>query len=564
MRHRFFLFKLLTITLLLIKSSVIFAQPVFRDSVISEKLLYHAIHLDPQDNKILPWYSNNLGNSYDFIINKVWNFWDTMRIDKNGLPYYMNHQVWRSDFNDKRGVGGDQFAMALSSWNLYYGYSGNEAVKEEMKFIADYYIAHSSSTAHSVWPNIPYPYNSMIYAGVYDGDMVLGKGFTQPDKAGSFGFELVKLYKMNNSFPWPNITDQQYLNAAIGIANTLAKKVKQGDAKYSPLPFKVNANTGEIGKLKSNTGSGKIDQLSNYTTNWAGTMELFLNLIELKKGDTESYKKAFNILLIWMKKYPLKTNKWGPFFEDIPGWSDTQINAISFAQFMMNHPNYFPDWKAEVKEIFNWVYHKLGNRDWIKYGVTVVNEQTAYQTPGNSHTLRQAAAELQYAMMSGDSSIKENAVRQLNWATYMVDHDGKNCYPKDEVWMTDGYGDYIRHFLNAMAAYPILAPSNQNHLLSTTSVIQLMAYSPIINKFLVPEVPLDQVKQTLLSYRTFDKRSTEIFRLIKKPMAVFVNAKKIEENDKAETENWSWKPMSEGGILTIRHSNGNQVFITDK
>ncbi len=563
MRHRFFLFKLLTIMLLLIKSSAIFAQPVFKDSIINEKLLYHAIHLDPSDNKILPWYSSNLGKSYDFIINKVWNFWDTMRIDKNGLPYYMNHQVWRSDFNDKRGVGGDQFAMALSSWNLYYGYSGNEAVKEEMKFIADYYIAHSFSPSDAVWPNIPYPYNSMIYAGVYDSDMVLGKGFTQPDKAGSFGFELVKLYKMNNSFPWPNITDQQYLNAAIGIANTLAKKVKLGNANYSPLPFKVNANTGEIGKLKSNTGSGNIDQLSNYTSNWAGTMELFLNLIELKKGDTESYQKAFNILLIWMKKYPLKTNKWGPFFEDIPGWSDTQINAISFAQFMMNHPNYFPDWKAEVKEIFNWVYHKLGNRDWIKYGVTVVNEQTAYQTPGNSHTVRQAAAELQYAMMSGDSSYIENAIRQLNWATYMVDHDGKNCYPRDEVWMTDGYGDYIRHFLNAMAAYPALAPSNQNHLLSTNSVIQLMAYAPNINKFLVPEVPIDQVKNTLINYRTFDKKSTEVFRLTKKPSIVLVNQVKMKEGNITDTENWNWVPLEIGGVLTIHHLNGNRISVID-
>ena len=69
----------------------------------------------------------------------------------------MNHQVWRTDFNDRRGIGGDQFAMALSSWNLFYGYSGNEAVKEEMKFIADYYLTHSLSPADAAWPNFPYP-----------------------------------------------------------------------------------------------------------------------------------------------------------------------------------------------------------------------------------------------------------------------------------------------------------------------------------------------------------------------------------------------------------------------
>ncbi len=561
MRSLYFFSKLLLVCFYLFRPNALFAQIISEQVLANEKLGYHRIHLAEKTKTIIPWYSSDLGMSYDFIIHKVWNFWDTMRIDKNGLPYYMNHQVWRSDFNDKRGIGGDQFAMALSSWNLYYGYSGNEAVKEEMKFIADYYIAHSFSPPHSIWPNIPFPYNTMIYAGNYDGDMVLGKGYTQPDKAGSFGYELLKLYKMNHNFPWPNITDQQYLNAAIGIANTLAKNIKVGDSNFSPLPFKVNALSGKIGKLKSNAGTGAEEQSSGYTTNWSGTMELFLGLIALKEGDTNAYKKAFIQLLSWMKQYPLINNKWGPFFEDIPGWSDTQINAISFAQFMMNHPIYFPDWKTEVKKIFNWVYHKLGNSEWINYGVTVVNEQTAYQTPGNSHTARQAAAALQYASLCGDSTYTENAIRQLNWATYMVDHDGKNCYPRDEVWMTDGYGDYIRHFLNAMAAYPALSPSNQNHLISTNSVIQLMAYAPDINKFLVPELPVELAKKTMISYRTFDKKSTEIFRTTKKPSHVLVNQVPIKEGNSSDAENWSWMPLDIGGILTIHHLNGNRIAV---
>ena len=190
------------------------AQSKVIETIIQEKLLYHPIHLNAADQTILPWYSTDQGKSYDFAINQVWNFWNTMRTDKNGLPYYMNHQVWRGDFNDRRGVGGDQFAMALSSWNWYYGYSGNEAVKEEMKFIADYYITHSLSPADAVWPNIPYPYNTLIYSGIYDGDMVIGPGFTQPDKAGSLGLELVKLLKMTNTKHHPNINDKRYLDAA--------------------------------------------------------------------------------------------------------------------------------------------------------------------------------------------------------------------------------------------------------------------------------------------------------------------------------------------------------------
>ncbi|HSO86199.1 MAG TPA: hypothetical protein VLQ91_06585, partial [Draconibacterium sp.] len=401
-------------------------------------------------------------------------------------------------------------------------------------------------------------------SGIYDGDMVIGPGYTQPDKAGSFAYELVKLYKMTNTTTYPNITDKRYLDAAVKIANTLVNKMIEGDNNNSPLPFKVNAVSGEIGKLKNNSGDGKDDQLSSYTSNWSGTMELFLNLIELKVGSTGKYQIAFDKLLNWMKNYPLKTNKWGPFFEDVPGWSDTQINAVTFAQFMMNHQEYFPEWKTEVKGIFDWVYKTLGNKEWEKYGVVVVNEQTAYQTPGNSHSSRQASAELQYAALTGDQSMVQNAIRTLNWATYMVDDDGKNCYPRDEIWMTDGYGDYVRHYLRAMALKPELAPSDQNHLLSSTSVIQLMEYPQALGKFYGSYTPSEKTNNTLINYRTFDYKSTEVIRMTQKPESVLVYNRQIPETEQTDREGWSWKPQEKGGILTVRHWNGNRILVMGK
>jgi hypothetical protein len=76
-----------------------------------ETLVYHPIVTD-HEGHILPWYDSNLGKSYDYILHLVWNFWSAMRTDPNGLPYYMNHQVWNPNFNDPRGIGGDQLAMA--------------------------------------------------------------------------------------------------------------------------------------------------------------------------------------------------------------------------------------------------------------------------------------------------------------------------------------------------------------------------------------------------------------------------------------------------------------------
>jgi hypothetical protein len=265
-------------------------------------------------------------------------------------------------------------------------------------------------------------------------------------------------------------------------------------------------------------------------------------LIELKHGDSIAYQKAFDITLSWMKKYPVKTNKWGPFFEDIPRWSDTQINAITYAHFILEHPELDPEWKENVKAIFKWVHTELDNKQYLKYNVIPVDEQTAYRQPGNSHSARQAAAELLYWEKTGDTTYVRNAVRQLHWATYMVDFDGKNFYPTNAVWMTDGYGDYVRHYLRAMASAPELAPDDADHLLRSSSIIQQIEYN-----------------DKRISYKTFDKNSIELLRLTSKPKGIAIDGKALNEST-PENEGWQWQAMTKGGILKI-HKQGLDVAI---
>jgi hypothetical protein len=544
----------LILLLVIISFKTSFGQP--------EMLIYHNIETDAS-GKIVPWFSTEPGIAYSYVVQSVWRFWDTMRIDMNGLPYYMNHQVWKPDVDDTRGIGGDQLQMALSSWLLLYQFTGNERIKENMKFITGYYLTHGLSDASAKWPYLPYPYNTLIYSGIFDGDMVIGKNYTQPDKAGSLGLELIHLYKITGTKRHGQTPSAIYLDAAINIANTLGSHIIEGDDKKSPLPFKVNAITGEPGKLLSNNGDGSIASLSDYTTNWSGTMELFLELIKMNKGDVLLYQHSFDRLLSWMKKYPLKNNKWGPFFEDVPGWSDTQINAITFAQFMMNHQEYFPEWKNEVEGIFKWVYKTLGNKTWEKYGVVVVNEQTAYLVPGNSHTSREASAELQYVSLTGDTVRKQNAIRQLNWATYMVDYDGKNRYPQDENWLTDGYGDYVRHFLRAMGVLPELAPSDEEHILSSSSVVQEVEYKNRTGANYMSSPDNPDLKNIKLRYTTFDKKGTEKIRLLNKPSQILIEGIPAAASSDLSVNSYIWQPLRKGGILIINHVDGTEITLMD-
>ena len=505
-----------------------------RDSTSADTLQYHRIRFDKRTGGIIPWYSNNIGQSYDTCLTLVWNFWKNMETDSNGLKYYMNRQVWKPD-SDGRGLGGDQISMALSSWALLYAYTGDSAIIANMRYMADEYLVRSLSDSSAKLPYLPFPYNTELLSGKYDGDMILGKGITQPDKAGSFGHELITLFKITG--------EQKYLDAARKIAITLAENIRVGDNELSPWPFKVDAKTGEVGWLYTWPKHQKVKP-SEYTTNYSGTLDLFQEMSQLDKQNMILYQKAFQNCLIWMKAYPMKTNKWGPFFEDVSGWSDTQINAMTFARYILQNQKYFPNWSSDVKGIIEWVRKTLGNKEQIKYGVLTTNEQTWYPVPGNSHSSRQASVELMYTRMTGDTTYATNAVRQLNWATYTVNEKGWNFYIRDNIWMTDGYGDYVRHYLRAMAEFPELAPDNKNKLLSSNSIVKNIGYNS------------DKIE-----YQTYDLISTEVFRLIRKPTRIFIDGHSLKETLDETTSSYSWQCMDKGGVLTINKKGDNVSII---
>jgi hypothetical protein len=541
----------------MIKKAFAISLMLFVFSVISlhaqqgELLIYHPIQTDKAGN-IIPWYNPDPAISYDHNLHLVWDFWLNMRRDPDGLPYYMEHQVWNKNIDDQRGIGGDQFMMAISSWRLLYAYLGDEHLKTNMYFLAGYYLTHGLSPANCKWPDIPFPYNTLIYSGVYDGDMRNGKDVSQPDKAGSLGQQLITLYKIKS--------DPVFLDAAVKIANTLAAHTKTGDADHSPIPFKVNVFTGKTAMLNLDGKSGSWKDTTCYTSNLTPALELFYGLIQLHAGNATAYQTAADKILAWLKKYPIQDNQWGPFFEDVGEWSQTQINAMTCARYIMEHPQYFPDWKSESKSIIDWVHKNFNNYSWKKYGVTVTNEQSVYPVPGNSHSARQAADELLYCKLTGDTTMYTNAIHELNWSTYAVDVDGKNCFPTDEPWLTDGYGDYVRHYLRAMAAYPNLAP-DEDHILSTTSVIQQADYKGNFKKYLSVEFDKADTTKVKLYYRTFDDNGTEIIKLKSKPSAVLLNDNPLKEN--TESEGYTWAALEKGGVLTVKRKNGNRVIVME-
>lgn len=124
----------------------------------------------------------------------------------------------------------------------------------------------------------------------------------------------------------------------------------------------------------------------------------------------------------------------------------------------------------------------------------------------------------------------------------MVNDDGENTYPNNETWMTDGYGDYVRHYLRAMEVYPELAPAGQNHLVKSSSVVNRIKYS-----------------EHKIEYEVFDDGSTEVLRLVSKPAEIKVSGKVITENE--QNNSWSWRPLGKDGFLKIVKHEGKKVEI---
>ncbi len=492
---------------------------------------YHPIQKDTAGN-IMPWYNPNHGSSYNDAINRVWNFWKNLPLNGNGHKYYMTDHSY-SPGGSSNKVGGDQFAMALSSWTLFYAYSGDTDLVKDMVYIADHYLDNSMSLPTDSWPNIPYPCNiGDPTKAVYDGDYILGVGFTQPDKAGSIGAELVNLYKITGR--------QKYLDAAVKIANTLAVKVQPGDSTHSPYAFKLNAVTGVV-PTYSNPGF-------MYTGNVVPTMRLFEDLSKMQLGNTVQYDTAYNVIKRWVQNCPQKTNNWGCFFEDIAFPSNTETNAVTMAMYILEHPNWSATWQQDARNILDWTLTALGSHNYDTLGVTGIYEQSIDLYEGGSHTSRFAATELLYAEKTTDTSRNIQSQRQLDWATYVVDFDGKCLFSprRSAIWYTDGYGDYVRHYLRAMAAAPYLAPDSANHLLRSSSVVSYIKYEP-----------------HEINYSTYDAAATEILRLTSKPLKVKVNGIEISETVSAlNTDGWRWITYQNGsGVLEVRHDNGKQVDI---
>lgn len=515
----------------------------------------HKVVLD-DGQKLLSWlpretaYHDLMRLGWDFMLKKV-------VVEENGLPSYFSYCC--IDGKTRKGTRWPHnpaglYAMLVDGAAGYQAYFGSGDLTALVKRLLDHQIAQGSTPASWSWASVPYASSQpgdKVYRGAYDFTFVQrddkaagrgdGYGVIEPDKVGELGYGYLKFWQLTG--------DKKYQDAALACATALAEHVRPGDATHSPWPFRVY---GEHDVVRE-----------EYSAAITGPLRLLDEVIRLKlgkPGQQAKFQAARKKAWDWTVAYPMKNDEWGNYFEDIPVMPDTRnwtnVNPLELARYLLERPDLDADWRAHAGALIAFSEKTFGadvkakdpkrNEKAMQWGARTISEQSTYMYKMGSHTSRYAQVKALWFERTGDAEAKEAAFRSFNWASYMCDKDGLVTVGPVEtsIWFTDGYGDYLRHYLNGMAAVPQWAPPRQDHLLRSTSVVRQVEQAP-----------------KKMKYRTFDRDGIEVLRLSFTPKKV-VAGKPLQVRSDLDAAGYTVTDAGGGDvILRVRRVGAAQVSI---
>lgn len=556
-RNKTFIMKknLFTIVLLIVAFAASAQYKV--DTMCGAKVI-----LDTNGKLLSRYEPQTPGAGYVKAVELAVEFWKNCPVSPtNNLPLYITHcSMYRdgkggyygSDWPHNPIVVNAQMVQSMAiDWR---NFSGDESMLALVRQGLDHQIEYGTTPANWEWSSVPYASSeagSIIYDGASKFDTArteenIGRGdgsyVLEVDKIGEMGIHYLKFHQITN--------EMKYLEAAIQCADALAKHVRKGVhgkgglewktlVLTSPWPFRVKAETGEV--------------TEDYTSHVVENLRLLEELLRIKERiqlpelKAEAYKKAVDIVWNWLysSEGPIKTSIWKGYFEDI---RIDQINlnrvnnsSMEFARHLMKNPHHDANIATTVPALIWWVKNTFG-----EWGMNAINEQTGCYLPMGSHTARYASICALWYERTGDAWFKEEAFRHFNHASYMAEPDGVVQTGHNwgaEIWFSDGYVDYIRHFMEGLAAIPEWVPAG-NHLLKSTSTVQKIIYEP------------NQV-----SFTTFDKQSEVVLRLVSKPKSITVSGKALKQLDQLNGDGYIWNPLENGGVVKLKYSNGQDANI---
>lgn len=447
---------------------------------------------------------------------------------QTGLPWYLAYSCFWTDPlrpADWPDNPAGKFAMAAETLLRFQAYSGEVWFMDVVRAMLDRLIAYQTPD-HFAWPGVPYA-SAEPGTGVYFGARADGHFVTEPDKVAQAALAYLGFFKLTG--------EEAYLSHAEHCAGVLASMARPGDTASSPWPFRVD--------VRDNS------PVEAYSSHVIGAIRLFDALAGIGLKDPGPLIEARELAWEWLMQVPMETGCWKGYFEDIRLDPDNQnrdqYSPMETARYLLDYPDRDPDWREHVQELLEWVRSSLGSEPFFK-AIPIHEQAFCYHVMG-SHTARFASVAARFAELSGDLEYAEMARRAFNWASYMTTDEGYvhvGIDPPDyynQCWFTDGYFDYIPHFLDGMAALPDMAPDATDHLLRSSSVVTSVSYRP-----------------RRVEYRTYEAEAADVLKLTFRPMQVSSGNTTLSQATDGIGDSWRWDTGTQ--CLYVRHS-GHDVRV---
>ena len=479
---------------------------------------YHSPQYD-SSGKLTSWLIDEAG-PFDTIMSLQANWWLNAPL-VDGWPAYLTAAVLDRDYAQSNGaLPGSASAMAIDAYLGYYAYSADARFLDMVKTIGDYTLQQAlTPSTYEAYPSFPWPVGETGNI-TPDGSGVANNvaGEVMPDKGAMIGYALLKLYEATG--------DAQYLDEAVHIADVLAARAVTGTETQSPWPFRVMADTGEMidGPLMGNQSFA---------------LRLYDELLRLGFTGNGNYQATRDNVWNWLKNIAIADTTgatWQHFFEDQEATcpNPTQFDALETARYLLEKQNAVDRrWFALAASIVNTV-----KANWVVYtgDYTAIAEQNNDMSAYNSHSARYASILALLYAAGGPAEYKDEAYGSLAYSAYSVDTYGfaDTDYAQDNAWTTDSFGDWMKHFVTALGAVPEWAPDNASHLLSSTSVVQNVAYS-----------------DGTVHYTVFDPLGEEKLKLNFIPRQVQVEGVPV--------NTWTWDSAAQ--VIVIDHTTGGSVTV---
>lgn len=440
---------------------------------------------------------------------------------RTGLPWYLAYSCFWTDPlrpTDWPDNPAGKFAMAVGTLIRYYAYSGQTWFHESVRTMLNRLIAYHTPERFA-WPGVPYATAEPGF-GVYFGARADGAFVIEPDKVAQAALGYMDFFKLTG--------EEAYLRHAEHCARVLARQCQAGDEGRSPWPFRVDARDGTT--------------VEAYGSHMIPMVQLFEGLLQLGIEETEPLAEARDKAWHWLISYPMVNGRWKGYFEDIRVDEDNanreQYAPMETARYLLNHPDRDPAWREHVRDLIGWVQSNLGSEPFFQ--AVPIHEQSFCFHAMGSHTARFASICALFAEKAGEPGYADLAQRCFAWASYMATDEGLVHVGIDrpdydnQCWFTDGYFDYVPHFIDGMAAIPTLAPNAADHLLRTSSIVTSISYAP-----------------RHVRYETYDPHAHETLKLTFQPVQVMSGSSELQATEQGVSGGWQWDDKSQ--LLRVQH-----------